>query len=84
MVSFSKAAVGLSFVLLIVYTIAVLIIFARTGSEPEVLTRFFIGAIIGEFGFLSGIRIVKELSLRKHKSSEGEDTIANTDPPSVP
>jgi hypothetical protein len=56
-----RSIVSLSFVLLIIYTIAVLIIFAKTGLEPETMTKYFVGAIIGEFGFLSGIKVTKEI-----------------------
>lgn len=75
---FSKTLVILSFLLLIVYTITVLIIFARTGLEPQIMTQYFVGAIIGEFGFLSGIRIVKEVREWK-KGGLNNETNNNAD-----
>ena len=74
---FSKTIVTLSYILLIVYTVAVLIIFAKTGNEPEIMTRYFVGAIIGEFGFLSGIKVIKEITIWKRKEVINNETDYN-------
>jgi hypothetical protein len=76
---FSKTIVSLSFVLLIIYTIAVLIIFAKTGLEPETMTKYFVGAIIGEFGFLSGIKVTKEIREWRKKEEHYNETNNHAD-----
>jgi len=70
--SFSKFIIVVSFVLLIVYTSVVLVIFARTGLEPETMTRYFVNAIIGEFSLLGTIKVVKVVMTGRSKKVSEE------------
>jgi len=62
--TFSKTIVVLSFILLIIYTTAVLVIFAITGQEPVTMTQYFVNAIIGEFSLLGVVKVVKIVKSR--------------------
>ena len=62
---FSKAIIGLIIAANIVFTIAVLVIFVRVGSEPSALIVAWFAFTTGELWFLAGIK--------KKKIEKGED-----------
>ena len=53
---FSKTIVGLIIAANIVFTIAVLVIFVRVGSEPSALIVAWFAFTTGELWFLAGIK----------------------------
>jgi hypothetical protein len=53
---FSKVIVGVVLFLNIAFTVAILIIFSRTGMEPPVLITAWFAFTTGELWFLSGIK----------------------------
>ena len=53
---FSKAIVSLVIALNIIFTVAVLYIFYRIGTEPTALIAAWFGFTTGELWFLAGIR----------------------------
>ena len=63
--NFSKSIVGLIILANIIFTIAVLAIFVRVGSEPSALIVAWFAFTTGELWFLAGIK--------KKKIEKGED-----------
>lgn len=59
MKDFSKLVVATGLFNITIYTVVVLYIFATTGKEPEVLTRYFFGAWVGELGVSGLIKVIK-------------------------
>ena len=59
MKDFSKFVVSIGLINITIYTIVVLYIFATTGNEPEVLTKYFFGAWVGELGIAGLIKAFK-------------------------
>lgn len=59
---FSKKIVTAIVALVILFTIAVLIIFLKTGSEPTVLEGCFFAFVTGELWALASIKKVKSKS----------------------
>jgi len=53
---FSKVIVSLVIALNIIFTVAVLFIFYRVGTEPTALITAWFGFTTGELWFLAGIR----------------------------
>ena len=53
---FSKIIVSLVIALNIIFTVAVLFIFYRVGTEPTALIAAWFGFTTGELWFLAGIR----------------------------
>ncbi|HHU77258.1 MAG TPA: hypothetical protein GXZ24_10300 [Firmicutes bacterium] len=53
---FSKVIVSLVIALNIIFTVAVLYIFYRVGTEPTALIAAWFGFTTGELWFLAGIR----------------------------
>jgi hypothetical protein len=53
---FSKTIVSLVIALNIIFTVAVLFIFYRVGTEPTALIAAWFGFTTGELWFLAGIR----------------------------
>jgi flagellar basal body-associated protein FliL len=61
---YSKAIITLIILLNVLFTVAVLYVFALTGSEPAVLEGAWFGFTTGELWFLAGIK-------KKKVDSEG-------------
>ena len=53
---FSKAVVALVIALNVIFTVAVLFVFFRIGSEPVTLIAAFFAFTTGELWFLAGIK----------------------------
>lgn len=73
-IKFSKQVVTTIFILLILYVVSVLIMFAKTQTEPTVLTENLFGFFKAEGGFLAIIKVAGEVTERvlaaKRKCSE--------------
>lgn len=70
MKDFSKLVVSIGLFNITIYTVVVLYIFSKTGNEPEVLTRYFFGAWVGELGVVGLIKVFKVRMMGCEKSDE--------------
>jgi len=56
---YSKSLVKIIFILTIIFTIVVLYIHLKTGSEPSTLVEYWYKCMVGELGIMGGIKVVK-------------------------
>lgn len=69
-----KMVTGIS-IAIIMFTIAVLVVYWHTGSEPSSLIVAFFGAALGEFWQLAGIKKAEiRHNVTSADSTEGEST----------
>lgn len=69
---FSKGIVTLLLTVAFIFTIAILILFARTGAEPATLISCFFAGVIAELWSLAGIKKKKIISDYDEKDEEAK------------
>lgn len=67
---FSKSVVRMTLSIAVLFTIAILILFSRTGAEPQTLVTCFFAGVIAELWNLAGI---KKRKIRHESRIDTED-----------